>query len=124
VRDEDGPELDQAWRLGQDLGSVELGFGKTDVFLFAGFFFQFLPRLDRIVVHSFSYSSSQACFFPFPVRGTIAPDMKINIERRCDKLLAILAPLVVRAYPHFLNCIGALDGTHMHVSFPPNEHMR
>jgi hypothetical protein len=22
--------------------------------------------------------------FPFPVRGTIAPEMKINIERRCD----------------------------------------
>jgi hypothetical protein len=24
--------------------------------------------------------------FPFPVRGTIAPDMKINIERRCDNM--------------------------------------
>jgi hypothetical protein len=29
-----------------------------------------------------------------------------------------------RAYPHFKDCIGALDGTHIHVSLSPEQQVR
>jgi len=55
------------------------------VFLYAaGFLLQCFLALNRIVCPLVFLFFLASTLFPFPVRDTIDPEMKISIERRCD----------------------------------------